>query len=218
MTTTAPTPRGLKNSLAALVVASVLVVTAGCAQLPWAAGTGAGGSEPDSSEAPSDDGGDDNPEGDDAEGEETKVLTGADCLPGNWYVDNESFAALMSSAAGGAVDDITGVVMLTFTADGKTQTLYEDWKHSITVDSATVTIVKNGTDFGTYSVNTDGSIALVDVEIQSDTTSVMKMGGQTVTSTVTPEPSVFSQASFDCNGDELSVTAEGGTTILHREH
>src|SRR5690554_1509642 len=138
MTTQALT---LRHSLAALVVASALAVTAGCAQLPLGAtggGTGGGsGSGSDGSEGPGD--GDDTGDSDEdgTEADEAKVLTGADCLPGEWLVDNDSFAALMSGAAGGAVDDITGVVLLTFTADGKTQTSYEDWQHSITVDSAT---------------------------------------------------------------------------------
>jgi hypothetical protein len=208
--------QALRHTFAALVVASVVAFTAGCALLPEsAAGGGAGGgSGSDNSDGPAN--GDDTDSDEDG-GEGAKVLTGADCLPGDWSVDNDSFAALMSGASGGAVDTVTGLVMLTFTTDGKTQTRYENWKHSITVDSATVTIVKNGTDFGTYSVNADGSVALVDAEISSDTTSVMDIGGQKVSHTVTPEPSVFSQASFDCNGDDLSVTAEGATTILHRE-
>src|SRR5690554_6158361 len=208
----------LRNSLAALVVASVLVVTAGCAQDQFAAGSASGGgADPDSSEGAGD-GDDADADGEDAEGDEPKLLTGADCLPGNWFVDNESFGKLISGAAGGAVDNVTGVVMLTFTADGTTQTLYEGWKHTITVDSAKVTITKDGTDHGTYKVNADGSITLADTRIGSDTKSVMEMAGKSVKTTVTPEPSVFSQASFDCNGDELSVTAAGGTTILHREH
>lgn len=217
----------LRGCLTALAVASALLVTAGCAaeEVPQGA-TAGGGSGSESADVAADADSDadsgtadaDADASDDSDGE----LTMRECLPGNWYVDNESFGKLIAGTGQGVVDDVTGVVMLSMHADGTSETLYEDWTHSIAVDSpagsGTMTITKNGTDYGSYEVHGDGTMSMIDTQISSETTSVMKMEGNTVTSVVTPEPSVFSQASFTCAGDELTVTADGGTTILHREH
>lgn len=146
------------------------------------------------------------------------MLTGAACLLGNWYVDNQQFGELMSSVSGSAVDDVTGVVMVTFRDDGTTTTHYDDWKHTITVQSATVTIIKNGEDHGTYEMVDDGTMTLTDTDMNSTTTAKMEMQGRTTDYDAPPQPSVFSQSVFTCEGDELTVTAEGATTVLHREH
>ncbi|MDN5744054.1 MAG: hypothetical protein L0H31_02910 [Nocardioidaceae bacterium] len=146
------------------------------------------------------------------------VLSTADCLPGNWFVDNDEFGALMSTVSGSAVDNISGSTMVTFRDDGTTTTHYDEWTHTITVKSATVTIVKNGEDSGTYEIADDGTMTLTDTDLASTTTSQMKMGGRTINQPVPPQKSVFSRATFTCAGDELTVTAEGATTVLHREH
>lgn len=152
------------------------------------------------------------------DGSSSEGPTGAECLTGNWFVDNEEFGELMSTVSGTAVDDVQGTVMVTFGADGTTTTHYDEWIHSITVDGATVTIERNGSDSGTYEVAQDGTMTLTDTEMSSITESHMEVGGRNVTSTVPPQPSVFSQATFVCEADELTVTAEGATTTLHREH
>lgn len=147
----------------------------------------------------------------------TEALAGAACLTGSWVVDNEHFGELMSSVSGSAVDDIEGVTTVTFRDDGTTTTHYDEWQHTITMDSATVTIVKDGEDSGVYEVAEDGSMTLTDTDLGATTTSQMTMGGQTVAHQAPPQPSVFSRATFRCEGDALTVTAEGATTILHRE-
>jgi len=173
---------------------------------PGAAGTKATQDEPDGDTTPAED------------ESSTAALTGAACLPGNWVVDNEEFGELMSTVSGSAVDDVSGSVMVTFREDGTTTTHYDDWKHSITVQGATVTIVRDGEDSGTYQVADDGSMSLTDTQMSSTTKARMKMGGRTVDTVAPKTPSVFSQATFTCQGDELTVTADGGTTTLHREH
>jgi hypothetical protein len=143
-------------------------------------------------------------------------LAGEECLPGNWFLDNDEFGALMSAAAGSTVSDLTGNVMVTFREDGTTSTSYDEWTYTVVVDGSRLTLTKNGTDHGTYQVAADGTMSMVDTDLSS--VSQMKLDGAPLTSTVQSEPSVFGSAAFTCAGDELTVTADGATTIMHREH
>lgn len=147
-----------------------------------------------------------------------EALTGEACLPGNWFVDNETFGALMAEASGGVGNDMSGTVMVTFREDGTTSTYYDEWTYVTSVDGRTLTLLKDGADSGTYEVTADGSMSLVDTDISSTTSSQIEVDGEQVTMSIRPEPSVFSDASFTCEGDALTMTADGATTILHREH
>lgn len=142
----------------------------------------------------------------------------AECLPGNWYPDPEEFATLMAGETENLVTDVTGSMMITFRADGSTDTYYEDWTYTFTVDSATVTIVKDGTDAGTYVVADDGAVGLTDTDIDSTTNARMTINGNEVAQVVDPQPSVFSLATFACSGDELTTSVGSQTATLHREH
>ena len=93
-------------------------------------GDGGGSSSPDSDES------DDEPaepgptEPTDVENPEPRA--GADCLPGNWFLDNEEFAALLAGAAGGDVSHVQGSVMLSLGADGTATTHYDEWSYAVT--------------------------------------------------------------------------------------
>lgn len=145
-------------------------------------------------------------------------LTGAECLPGNWFLDNAEFGALLSAAAGSTVSDLTGNVMVTFREDGTTSTAYDEWTYTVVVDGTQLTLIKNGIDHGTYQVAADGTMSMVDTDLSSVSQMKLEVDGAPVISTVQSEPSVFGSAAFTCVGDELTVTADGATTIMHREH
>lgn len=234
MRTEATSTTTKKGILAVLALASVLLLSTGCA--PEVAGGGGGGGAGGSSDGTSDgngdgsgdgsndgsaDGSDDSSKGDDSS---TGILTGKKCLPGSWSLDNEDFGRILSKAAneaggpGNAVDKVTGTVILTLTANGETHTRYTNWSHEVTVDTSVITVVKNGTDDGTYTVTDDGVMTMVDVEIKSKTVSKMDINGTLTTTTIPPEPSVFAQAGFACSGDELKVTNGGVTATMHRTH
>jgi hypothetical protein len=116
------------------------------------------------------------------------------------------------------VTDVTGSMMLTLRADGSTDTYYEDWTYTFTVSSATVTIVKDGTDSGTYVVADDGGVDLTDTDLASTTDARMTISGNEVAQVVEPQPSVFSLATLACSGDELTATVGSQVATLHREH
>ncbi|WP_430867908.1 hypothetical protein [Demequina aurantiaca] len=145
-------------------------------------------------------------------------LAGKECLPGNWILDNNEFGALMSAAAGSTVSELTGNVMVTFREDGTTSTSYDEWTYALVVDGSQLTLSKNGTDHGTYRVAADGTMSMVDTDLSSVSQMELEVDGSPVINTVQSEPSVFGSAAFTCAGDELTVTADGATTVMHREH
>lgn len=144
--------------------------------------------------------------------------TGAQCLVGNWLVDNSAFEVMMSAFSGTAVDSISGSLMVTFLDDGTTTTTYDAWTHTITVADGTATVVKNGADSGTYSVGEDGEITINETETTAVTEMQIQVDGQTMSLTEPPGPGVFTDATFTCSGDELTITAAGETSVLYREH
>lgn len=209
----------LSVATAAVVALASALLLSGCAGEENTASLSGGSSSSGATSGPDGagekrDGGD--PERSDAEkadGESDAALTGAACLPGKWILDNAKFAALIAAGTGGVVDDVQGLALLTLGADGSTSTRYEDWSHTITSDGATMTVVRNGTDSGTYSL-AGGSMTMTETSVASEV--VMTMNGN-VMGAASHEPSVFSQATFSCSGDTLTVTADGGTSTLHRQ-
>lgn len=217
-------------SVMALVASLVL---AGCAEDPEGvdptltpmAAVGGGGSGGSSTAGDNPESGDETgPESDDAEDGPGDVdparaaLTGGECLVGNWFVDNEQFGELMTAHAGTAVDNISGSTMVTFRDDGTTTTHYDEWTHTFTQDGATVTVVKDGADSGVYNVGADGAMTMDETDLQSTTTMEFEVDGNGVTRDAPARDGVFTNASFVCSGDELTVSADGATSVLYREH
>lgn len=144
-------------------------------------------------------------------------LTGAQCIVGNWLVDNSKFATMMSAFSHTAVDSISGSLMLTFRDDGTTTTTYDAWTHTVAVADGTGTVVKNGADSGTYAVGEDGNITVNETEITAVTEMQFEVNGLTTSLTEPPGAGVFTDAAFTCSDDELTVTAAGQTSVLYRE-
>lgn len=144
-------------------------------------------------------------------------VVGADCLPGNWIPHREEFATMMAGDATKVVTGIDGNMFLSIQPDGTVNTIYENWTYTFTVDTATVTIVKDGTDEGAYTVADDGSIEITDTNIGSTTNANMTIGGTKVAQVVEPQPSVFSLATITCSGDELTASVGSQVAVLGRE-
>lgn len=193
-----------KNVLATLAVASVLLLGTGCA-----AELGEGDSS-SSSKAPT---------GAPSDGSDTQTgpLTGAECLPGDWLLDNEKTAAVFQALTGQLVENIEGNVTLILRADGTTTSDYDRWTHTVTIENAVSQVERHGIDHGTWSATSDGNISMNDNEVGSITTVRVNAGGQSITQTITPEASIFAQGDFTCSNDELTITVEGQSAILNRE-
>lgn len=157
-------------------------------------------------------------ESEDAPAEEGEpILSGEACLYGNWYLDNESYKAMLEEA-GGNVLSVTGWAIIWYGDDGTTLATFDEWTTVATEDNAETTMVRNGEDLATYEVTGD-TITTTETEGNSVLEMTMKMDGQDAATVVAPhEPSVTTVATFTCEGETLTVTAEGATSVLHREH
>lgn len=194
-------PRFGKAALAALVVASALALS-GCGEEPRPVGSV---SPSPSGTAVSQEA--DAPVADEPQGQ--VALTGAECLLGIWSLDNEEYTALLKERSRGVVDSVTGAVTLTLRTDSRTSTTYDGWTTSITTDGVNQTLVRNGADTGTYTVNGD-TLKLTAANLAS--VIVNRVDG-TETREASRDPSVFTEASFACMGDDLTVRAGEGRTF-----
>jgi hypothetical protein len=143
-------------------------------------------------------------------------VAAADCLPGNWYLDNEGFASVLTLNDIPDEDAVTGVLMMTFHEDGTVETLYEDWSFTYS-GSGAATLARDGTDHGTYAVASDGSVSLSDTSIDSTTLVTQEVEGVEQT-TEEDAMSQFSSTTFTCIGDELTPNDFVKVWALHREH
>lgn len=216
----------MRGAAAALVLLTAFAL-AGCGddEADQAAGSGAGaGSSADASDA------DANPDAEpDSDAEDADVdaevvdveenLVGEACLYGNWVFDNESFKETLEQA-GGEVRSVEGLVMISYRQDGTTTSSFHDWTTVIVspdADGGTATMVRIGEDLGTYTVSGD-TLTTTETEPDSVLTMTMVVDGQKVSFTPPHEPFVSIGANFTCEGDTLTITAEGATSRLSREH
>ena len=138
MTFTSSKKFAKKNFIAALGVASILFLSTGCAPdagLFGGDGSGSGSSNSRGAGSPS-------PRSDKNGGENSGEkensahanLTGKDCLPGTWLLDNKAVEKFMETLSVGAtVVKTTGQVIAKFGTDGITQTNYDHWTNTITM-------------------------------------------------------------------------------------
>jgi len=132
----------------------------------------------------------------------------ADCVLGNWYLDNEGFARALTFDEIPPEDSVTGVLMMTFHDDGTVETLYENWSFTYS-GSGTGTVTRDGTDYGTVS--------LEDTVIDSTTLITENVGG--VERTMEDDSgSQFSSTTFTCSDEELNPNSFVDYWALHREH
>lgn len=212
-----------KNVVAALVMVSVLLLTTGCGEEEVnQAGAGSStGSDADSDKGADGSKGADGKDGDNAEGDkgnsDAAPLTGKDCLPGTWLVDNESFRKFMAELGGNFNIATSGDVTLTLRADGSAETSYDHWTHDVGANGGKAVVERHGVDQGTYSVAANGTMAMSDTTIGSVTKVTVTAGGQNIVQTVEPEPSVFSQATVTCSGDTLQITVDDFTALMYRK-
>lgn len=209
-----------KNVFAALAVVSVLLLATGCAEEVQSDQSAGGGSGSGSSNSDSNgDKNSDGKDGDDADGGANTAKTGAACFPGNWIVNIEDIQNYIESAAGGATITSSGNILLTYNTDGTTQTNYDQWTNDITLDGSTSTVVRHGIDKGTYTVSDNGTFTVTDNSIGSVTKMTLRSGSQVISSmSVDPEPSVFNNGKYTCNGEVLTMIVDGYKLTSFREH
>lgn len=177
------------------------------------AGAGAGASSGQDVDAKSDS--DSDSDASDVDSDSDAHLTGAECLPGRWSLDNDTFKAMLESA-GGNVRSVTGEAEVEYRTDGTSLATFDAWTTVAVDEHAKTTIRRNGQDQADYAVSGDtltttetvpGSVALMTVE----------MTGQPAITAETPHEEVsVTVSTFTCDGDTLTVVTDGATSILHR--
>lgn len=207
-----------KNVFAALAVASVLLLSTGCAPELLVGGAGGSGSG-SSSDSDSQDGSktDSDTEGD-GDDSASVNLTGKACFPGEWLVDNKNIQAYMESVSSGASVATTGRVILTYNADGTSVTNYDRWTHTMKVEGGTSVVERHGIDQGTYTATESGTFSGADTSIGSVTKmTATGAGGESIAMSVDPEPSVFNSGKYTCSGNTMTVIVDGYTLGLSRQ-
>lgn len=137
----------------------------------------------------------------------------ADCLTGEWLANNDGLKATVegfAAAEGGSIDDISGEVLLTFDGGNLTSTAYTDWIFAMTVEGMSSTLVRNGTDSGTYTVEEDSKLTMQ--ETASDSVLVMYIDGTQVGSVPATNTLPLSSAPFTCS--DTLLTIETQDTVL----
>lgn len=133
---------------------------------------------------------------------------------GTWVLDNASFSAAMKQIDASVSDTLTGTAQLTVAADHTAQTEYVNWKHVMEVSGqpGAVTIERNGVDYGTIVV-TDDTLGLQ--ETSNESVLVVSAGGMVLPSAPN-EGSQLALGLFECEGDQLTISADGTTSFMHR--
>lgn len=220
-----PTLSRRKRMFTVLAAASVLLLSTGCTtDLGSVFGGGSGSGSSSNADGSGKDGDGKDGDGKDGgnsangDGSASGTLTGRECLPGNWIFDNDGFEKFMGSLSGNFDIAVTGHVVLTLSADGSTHTNYDQWTHNISTGEGRAVVVRHGIDKGKFTFAENDAMSMTETSIGSVTTMTITAAGQKISQTVKPDPSVFSKGAFACNGDQLDITVDGYTAVMHREH
>lgn len=142
--------------------------------------------------------------------EQEAALDPSTCLVGEWEADNSFFLASIQQF-GDEVQSVTGSVVLNFDQGGTVSTQYNGWTVDALVEGMTSTILRTGTDHGTYEVE-GNSITLQDTEVGSQIS--VTAAGQTMT--VAPVPVSYASAGFTCDSSTAVITTPDGDMRMTR--
>lgn len=216
--TITPTPRRARLSRAAAAPLAVLLALglSACITPPvgTTTGTSTGGSSDESTTGETN-GAEDGDDESDTPGRAD--LSASECLVGEWLVDNSHmglFFKRMAQQGGGGgvtVSEPVGDVIISYGAGGEYRVTYDDWTLKASQDGMSFSMVRSGTDSGTYTASDDGDLSVNETSMGSVVTINLPMGAMEVSS----EPTRTS-AQYTCIGNLHSVTHEGETFEAHR--
>lgn len=216
--TITPTLRRARLSRAAAAPLAVLLALglSACITPPvgTTTGTGTGGSSDESTTGETN-GAEEGDDESDTPG--SADLSASECLVGEWLVDNSHmglFFKRMAQQGGGGgvtVSEPVGDVIISYGAGGEYRVTYDDWTLKASQDGMSFSMVRSGTDSGTYTATDDGDLTVNETSMGSVVTINLPMGAMEVSS----EPTLTS-AQYTCIGNLHSVTHEGETFEAHR--
>lgn len=147
------------------------------------------------------------------------VSAAQSCFPGTWALDVATYEQSVADAP--QIQNAAGLVTVTFAEDGTVATQYDDWAYDVIVTMGSVTntdsMVRNGTDTGTYEISDDGVAVISDTAVESEVTTTSTKYSQTTTTTESTGFSMFRTAPMTCDGDEITVSVRDDRSVtLHR--
>lgn len=149
---------------------------------------------------------------------------GPDCLVGTWELDNESFVEAIRTAFDQpgmnleSVEPAGGTYTVELGADGEFSGTRDEWGFVIAMAEGTLDILINGTESGTWSAD-DSTLTVNSTGADVDVSMTMEVDGVTTelpSSSADVPGAMQTASSYSCEGDTLSVTSEGVTTVMNR--
>ena len=145
------------------------------------------------------------------------------CVVGTWALDPVTFFAEIlalqpQEGLDGEFAFVSGEYLLIIGADGSFQALREDWSFAVTSDAGDLQVTVNDSDNGAWTLNGDVLSTVVtpgdppEIEILIDGQPFQFPTGIPFE----PPTAEFTGATVACDGDVLSATAEGYTSIWMR--
>lgn len=142
---------------------------------------------------------------------EARALDPRTCLEGTWLVENEYFLVQYKGIGGSELTQVTGKVTQAFDATGGVVTVYDDWRIDSVAEGIETSIVRNGTDRGTFVA--DGlTLSMQETEVGSEL--VVSAAGMEQVHAANAVS--FSEVSYTCDATAASIAAPDGTATLTR--
>lgn len=151
------------------------------------------------------------PSGQESKEAEAEPLDPATCLRGTWLADNENFLVQFKEIGGSELTSVTGEVTQTFDDSGGLTTVYDNWRIETTNEGMEVTIVREGTDRGTYT--SDGSVVSIR---ETDVGSELVVTSAGLQQRVQADVSDFTDAPYTCDATTASIVTPDGNANLTR--
>jgi hypothetical protein len=145
------------------------------------------------------------------------------CVVGTWVLDPVGFfedilALQPQDALDGEFAFVSGEYLLIIGADGSFEALRDDWSFAVTSDAGDLQVTVNDSDLGTWSL--DGDVLSTSITPGDPPEIEILIDGQPFDFPTgipfEPPEAEFTGATVACDGDLLSATAEGFTSVWMR--
>ena len=151
---------------------------------------------------------------------------GDECVVGTWVLDDEAFfeavfAEFADEQEGiGEVTPSGGEFTTTLNANGTVQAVRTDWGFSVETEEGTFHGAINGEQSGTWEIEGSKLLLTLDEGAGFDVEATVEVDGERIplpsAPIDVPAEALSSSSDYECDGDTLSVTNEGVTSVFVR--
>lgn len=151
---------------------------------------------------------------------ESAHVSGTECLPGSWLLDNSTWRDLIVEQAaqeGVTVETPTGTVVLEFDAGDRYSIAYDSWEARMQTDEGAIVMNVDGTDAGQYSV-TGSSMVLTQTTTGSVVQGIVETpSGSFQLPADSAEETFIDTFSYTCEDDVMIATTPDASIRLDRQ-